>query len=111
MTAKRPKRTPAPKCDMFTALVKSTTGVECVKEYRFHPTRMWRFDYAMPSHKIAVEVEGGVWTQGRHTRPKGFLGDVEKYNTATMMGWRVLRVTPQTLMTNATLEMIKNTMI
>ena len=69
--------------DMFTLLCRQQVGVECVKEYRFHKTRKWRFDYALPSFKIALEVEGGVWSQGRHTRPKGFLGDIDKYNMAT----------------------------
>ena len=71
--------------------------------------RRWRFDYAIPEHKIAVEVEGGVWTQGRHTRPRGFLGDMEKYNTATALGWRILRVTPDTLTTGATLDLVRRT--
>lgn len=81
---------------------------ECVKELKFHPTRKWRFDYAIPAHKIAVEVEGGVWTGGRHTSPKGFLNDIEKYNTATLMGWRVFRTTPDELCTNATLQLLRD---
>lgn len=44
---------------------------------------------------IAVEIEGGVWTGGRHTSGSGFLGDMEKYNEAAAAGWRVLRFTPQ----------------
>jgi len=46
---------------------------------------------------IAVEVEGGVWSRGRHVRGAGYLADLEKYNAAVVMGWRVLRYTPQTL--------------
>jgi hypothetical protein len=44
---------------------------------------------------LAVEIEGGAWVGGRHTRAKGFLADIQKYNTATLMGWRIIRVTPQ----------------
>ena len=95
--------------DLFTALCRSDLRVTCVRELKFHPVRRWRFDYAIPEHKIAVEVEGGVWTQGRHTRPRGFLGDMDKYNTATALGWRVLRVTPDTLTTGATLDLIRRT--
>lgn len=94
--------------DIFTVMCMSDLGVRCVKEYQFHPKRKWRFDYAIPDHKIALEVEGGVWTQGRHVRPQGFLGDIEKYNTATLMGWRVFRTTPDSLLTNATLALLKN---
>ena len=92
--------------DAFTLLCRNELKQECVKEYRFHPKRKWRFDYAFPAVKLALEVEGGVWTRGRHTRPKGFLNDVEKYNTATLLGWRVLRTTPTELYTNSTLNML-----
>lgn len=62
-----------------------------VQELKFHPTRRWRFDYAHPDLKIAIEIEGAVWTRGRHTRGAGYLADCEKYNTAQIMGYRVLR--------------------
>lgn len=104
-TREKPKKEPLR--DFFTSLCQSDLHVECVKEFRFHPTRLWRFDYAIPEHKIALEVEGGVWTGGRHTSPKGFLGDVEKYNTATLMGWRVLRTTPDQLLSAQTLSMLR----
>ncbi|MGJ3495795.1 hypothetical protein ACR9PT_14710 [Piscirickettsia salmonis] len=61
------------------------------QEYRFHKTRRWRFDFAWPSLKIAVEVEGGTYSQGRHTRGKGFEADCEKYNSAVEAGWQVFR--------------------
>ncbi|CAG9867140.1 endonuclease domain-containing protein [Bacteroides ovatus] len=93
--------------DVFTTICRTDLKVECVKEYKFHPTRRWRFDYAIPEHKIALEVEGGVWTGGRHTSPKGFLGDIEKYNTATLMGWRVFRTTPDELYKLSTINLIK----
>lgn len=93
--------------DVFTIICKTDLGVECIKEFKFHPERRWRFDYAIPQYKIALEVEGGVWTQGRHTRPQGFLGDIEKYNTATLMGWRVFRITPTDLYRTATVNLLK----
>jgi len=93
--------------DQFTMLIKSLYGIEVTKEHPFHPKRKWRFDYAIISQKIAIEVEGGVFTQGRHTRGKGFMGDMEKYNQAVVLGWRLLRVTPSTLHSVKTLELIK----
>lgn len=65
--------------------------VEPQREHRFHPTRKWRFDFAWPEQQTAVEIEGGVWTRGRHVSPKGFLADLEKYNAAASLGWSVLR--------------------
>ena len=70
---------------MFTTICKTDLHVVCVKEFKFHPIRKWRFDYAIPDHKIALEVEGGVWTGGRHTSSVGFMKDMEKYNTATLL--------------------------
>lgn len=62
---------------------------------------------AWPDQKLALEVEGGVWTGGRHTRGKGYLADMEKYNRATVLGWRVIRCTPSTLCNDETLDLIK----
>lgn len=62
------------------------------KELRFDPERKWRSDYADIKRKIIVEIEGAVWTGGRHTGGSGFINDCEKYNSATMGGWRVFRL-------------------
>ena len=63
------------------------------REYKFNPRRRWRLDMAWPELMIAAEVEGGTWTEGRHTRGAGFEADCEKYNSAALWGWRVLRFT------------------
>jgi hypothetical protein len=63
------------------------------REFRFDLKRMWKFDFAWPKHGVAVELEGGVFTKGRHTRSMGFVRDCEKYNAAVRLGWRVLRYT------------------
>jgi very-short-patch-repair endonuclease len=68
-------------------------GAEMVREHQFHPDRKWRFDFAWPKVKLAVELEGfgtGGDT-GRHQSFVGFRGDCEKYTAATLRGWRVLR--------------------
>jgi len=65
-----------------------------VSEYRFDPARRWRFDFAWPARKLAVEVEGGIWVDGRHGRGAGMEKDMEKYNRATVLGWAVLRFSP-----------------
>jgi len=53
----------------------------------------WRLDFAWPVEMIALEVEGGVWSRGRHVRPAGFLEDIRKYNSLAIEGWTLLRVT------------------
>lgn len=68
-----------------------------VTEHRFASPRRWRFDFAWPEQMVAVELEGGVWTGGRHTRGAGFEADCEKYNEAFALGWRVFRLTGKML--------------
>lgn len=68
-----------------------TLKIEFEQEFEFHPKRKWRADFHLIDKKILVEVEGGIWSGGRHTRGKGYLGDMEKYNAATMMGFQVIR--------------------
>ena len=92
---------------IFQKLVEQQLGLKVEKEYRFHPVRRWRFDYFLPEIKTAIEVEGGIWTRGRHVRGTGFLQDMGKYNEASIMGFRLLRVTPNELLSNKTLELIK----
>lgn len=81
----------------LVALCRAAGINEPIPEYRFHLARKWRFDYAWPLRMVAVEIEGGIWSGGRHTRGKGFLGDMQKYNQATLLGWRVLRYAPDQL--------------
>lgn len=66
-------------------------------EFKFHPTRKWRFDFAYPTRRIALEVDGGVWSGGRHGRGSGIIKEHEKFNAAASMGWRIFRCTPQTV--------------
>jgi hypothetical protein len=71
-------------------------------EYRFHGLRKWRFDVAVfgpsGSRKFAIEVEGGIFSGGAHTRGKHFMSDCEKYNTATALGWEIYRFTPEQIL-------------
>ena len=68
-----------------------TLKIEFEQEFEFHQARKWRADFHLVGKKILVEVEGAIWSGGRHTRGKGYLGDLEKYNAATMMGYQVIR--------------------
>ena len=76
------------------------------EEYRFSPPRRWRLDFAWPGLKLAVEIEGGMWIQGRHTRGSGFAGDMEKYNALALMRWWLLRFTPQEVKTGKAARVI-----
>ena len=65
------------------------------KEFKFHTTRKWRFDYSWPQIKVALEVHGGVHTNGRHNRGAGFTEDRVKMNTAALDGWLVIEATTE----------------
>jgi hypothetical protein len=90
--------------ERFLALWQAVSFEPLAREYAFHPSRHWRFDFAHLETGVAIEIEGGVWVQGRHTRPAGFIGDCEKYNAATLLGWRVFRFTGEMLTAAAVVE-------
>ncbi len=62
-------------------------------EFRFHPVREWRFDWAIEEIKLAIEYEGLMSEKSRHTTVTGFTQDTDKYNQAQALGWRVIRIT------------------
>ena len=77
------------------------------REYRFHPTRRWRLDFAWPSAMLAVEVEGGVYRGGGHSSVAGIKRDLEKGNALTLLGWRLLRFHGDQVRSGEATEIIK----
>jgi very-short-patch-repair endonuclease len=77
----------------FELLWKAIEGEPFVTEYVFAKPRRFRFDFAWPNEKVAVECEGGTWVGGGHNRGAGYASNCEKYNLAAELGWRVLRYT------------------
>ena len=77
-------------------------------EFVFHPSRKWRLDFAWPDAKLALEVEGGVWSGGKHGRGSGIVKDMEKANGLACLGWRLLRVTPSELPTTFTALLVRD---
>jgi len=78
-----------------------------VPEFKFHPTRKWRIDWCWPDQRIGLEVDGGIWHAGRHTRGAGWLKDTEKLNAAAVLGFRMLRATPQQMATGEILTTLQ----
>lgn len=91
----------------FDDLWARIVGIELQHEYKFHPKRKWRFDRAAPDLKLAIEIEGATFAQGRHTRGVGYAGDCEKYNAAALAGWVVVRL-PESLITPEYLRELYN---
>ena len=76
----------------FEWLWRLMNGPALEREFRFHPARKWRSDFAHLPSRTLIEIEGGIWVRGRHTSPKGFAADAEKYLEAALAGWRVIRL-------------------
>lgn len=106
------------------AILTADTGLPWVSEYRFaamhvgmgaglrkrlaeHKLQDWRFDLCAPSIRLAVEIEGGAWSGGRHTRGAGFAGDLRKYGAAMRLGWTVYRCDYAMIRTGEAYDTIK----
>ncbi len=106
--------------DILRAYLKQK-GIELKSEYKFKKNRKWLIDMyfeydkqdrylglnSYTTLKIGIEQEGGVWTQGRHTRGQGFIDDMEKYNAATLAGIQIYRFTPQMIEQNEEILLVK----
>ena len=99
----KPKKSTAEKMQeslCVAAKLKELIGItKITPEFKFHPERRWKIDYYI-EHKgkrVALEVEGGIYTGGRHINPTGFLKDMEKYNAMAVMGIYLYRCTPNEL--------------
>ncbi len=79
----------------FLLLWQALGGPALEREYRFHPERRWRADFAHLPSRVIVELEGGVFLAGggRHNRATGFIADCEKHFHAWLLGWSVVRLT------------------
>lgn len=79
-------------------------------EHRFDVLRKWRFDFAVRGNhlRLGIEIDGGVWTQGRHTRGSGYVKDLEKFNHASgLHGWRVLHFLPSQVLDGSAIAFIR----
>lgn len=90
----RAPKSPSRLEERFLMLWKHVKGPDLEREYRFHHERRWRADFAQMEALVLIEIEGGIWVNGRHNRAAGFNADLEKYLEASLAGWRVFRFGP-----------------
>lgn len=90
--------------DDFSLMLSQQLKTQVLKELQFDAKRKFRFDYAIPEFRIAIEIDGG----GRHNRAQGFIKDMEKMNLAAAQGWRVMHFTPQQQYSMLTVQSIKD---
>ena len=73
--------------------VLEASGLNYESEFVFSQERKFRFDWAVPQILVAIEYEGIFSEKSGHTTLSGYKKDVEKYNLATKLGWKILRYT------------------
>lgn len=60
--------------------------------YYDRPDSERRFDFAWPEFRVAVEMQGAIWSGGAHGRGSGIIKDYKKLNDAQVKGWRVIQI-------------------
>lgn len=96
--------------DAFSLMLSQQLKTQVLKELQFDAKRKFRFDYAIPECRLAIEIDGGAFIEGggRHNRAQGFIKDMEKMNLAAAQGWRVMHFTPQQQYSMLTVQSIKD---
>lgn len=89
------------------ALQLRAVGIQVEREFKFHSIRKWRADFAIPSKMLLIEIEGGLFINGRHNRGKGMINDMDKYNNAALLGYRILRFSPAMVKSGDALQMVQ----
>ena len=104
----KPLPRPASKLEAEFALqLRAHAVTGWTREFRFHPTRKWRFDFAFPEQKVAIELHGATYSNGRHNRGAGMRNDADKVNAAQLMGWLTLTFTSDHLKDGTALQHVK----
>lgn len=113
----RASRAKVPSWLIFFGLLQEAGLPQPKRELRFHPTRKWQMDYAWEKERVFLEVEGlfsrdlnGKVVAGRHRQIGGYLKDMEKYNEAAAMGYRLLRTTPSGLTKPELIDLLRRTL-
>lgn len=115
--AKKKKTAPKPYCKqypMFFRLINDNPGIpDPVEEFKFHPKRKWEIDISWPEHKLALEIEGGIYMKDENGNAKGhraiarFLSDMEKYNNLSLLGWSLLRFTTKEMVSCESYDIVR----
>jgi very-short-patch-repair endonuclease len=97
--------------DLWLRMVANDLDVGWERDQPFVLYRDWRFDFVHHGYRIAVEVEGGTYSGGRHTTGTGYQGDCEKYNEATLNGYLLLRFTSKDIHNGKAVDTIERAVV
>lgn len=91
---------------LFAEMVGTGKGLrKRLKESGF---KDYRFDFAWPMSKVAVEINGSIWRKGGHNTGSGLIRDYDKLNTAQMQGWNVFIFTTEQVKNGEAASTIEN---
>lgn len=102
-----------PDAGMLLEIHLKELGVQYEREFHFHHLRRWKADFALTGGMqsdgsiVLIEIEGAVWANGRHTRGSGYTKDLEKYRTASALGYKLFRFSTQEVLDGTAKAFIK----
>jgi very-short-patch-repair endonuclease len=85
------------------------SGIQVETEFIFASPRKWRSDYRVKNTKVLIEFEGGLFAKGKqgHSSVSGILRDMEKYNSAALLGYTVIRIAPNHVTSGQALKWVE----
>ena len=86
-----------PKFNLILTNYCRNNKINLISEFRFDLKRRWLADYYIPSLNVLIEYEGmgrgKFGTMGGHQTIDGYTNNCEKYNAASIGGYKLLRYT------------------
>lgn len=76
--------------------------------------RQFRADFAWPSHRLLVEVQGGIWMpsgRGAHSGGAAIKLDIERAQYAVLLGWWRLPVTTDQVRNGEAIDLTRRALL
>jgi len=90
------------------AMMLDDNKIKYIREYKFKDDRKWRFDFVLPDYKLAIEIQGGIYIMGRHSRGRELENEYEKFCEAVLLGWYIMPFTPRMVTKGIAIAYITN---
>ena len=105
MSGKRERSTEAPDIEAELVLLLQRAGLGGYqRNYRFAVKKRYELDFAWTMQRVAIEVQGGLHSNGAHVRPAGYTRDCKKMRLAQLMDWKIFYCTAGDIRDNSIIE-------
>ncbi|EHU1259125.1 hypothetical protein A1E07_RS06985 [Acinetobacter baumannii] len=111
----KPKSTPLPKAKQNYLEAEATLKEELIElaigfESKFQPihTKHWRFDFHIVKLRLLIEIEGGPWSGGRGGKLSNKAWNLDRYDLAEEMGYKIERFHPDSILSGYVINWIKS---